>query len=81
MKKINHSVALLTGPTEDSWNISWRAGNMFLNLLCIDEAAAFDSPGVYFLKDSYENVEPDEPNKKKLRLEPGKRSRGKRILK
>ena len=71
-------MALLTGPTEEPWNLSWRAGNMFLNLSCIDEATAFDLAGVYFLKDSYE---PDEPNKKKLRLEPSKRFRGKGILK
>ena len=77
MTKINHSVVLLTGSTEDPSNISWRAGNMFMNLLCIDEAAAFDLPGIYHLKDSCAVVESDEPTKKKIRLESGRKSRGK----
>ena len=37
--------------TDVAWNISWKAGNMLLNRFCIDEDAAFESAGVYFLKD------------------------------
>ena len=81
MSKINHSVVLLTGSAEDPWNISWRAGNMFVNLLCIGEAAAFELPGIYHLKDPCANVEPDEPDRKKIRLEPVRENRGKRLLK
>ena len=54
---------------------------MFLNLLCIGEAAAFELPGIYHLKDPCANVEPDEPDRKKIRLEPVRENRGKRLLK
>ena len=50
MPKINHVVALLIEPSEGPWDISWKAGNMLLNLLCIDEDAAFESAGIYFLE-------------------------------
>ena len=45
------------GPKEGPWDISWRAGNMFLNRLCIDEDAAFETQGIYFIE-SFHNSEP-----------------------
>ena len=50
---IYHNVALLIEPTKSPWNISWRAGNMFLNRFHIDEDAAFESAGIYNLWDGY----------------------------
>ena len=59
MSKINHYIALMIDATDVAWNISWKAGNMLLNRFCIDEDAAFESAGVYFLKD-YINSEGQE---------------------
>ena len=39
-------------PSEDAHEISLKGGNMCLNRFCIDEDAAFESSGVYFLKKS-----------------------------
>ena len=36
--------------SEDAPNISLKGGHMFLNCFCIDEDAAFELSGVYFLK-------------------------------
>ena len=52
MTRINHYVALVMEPALDGSGISWKAGNMFLNRLCIDEEAAFETPGIFFLKSS-----------------------------
>ena len=52
MTKINHYVAFVMEPALDGSGISWKAGNMFLNRLCIDEEAAFETPGIFFLKSS-----------------------------
>ena len=52
MTKINHYVALVMEPALDGSAISWKAGNMFLNRLLIDEEAAFETPGIFFLKSS-----------------------------
>ena len=40
-------------PSSDAWNISLKGGNMFLNRFCIDEDAAFELSGVYFLTKSF----------------------------
>ena len=55
MTKTNHNLALLIQPTEDLWNISWRAGNMLLNRFHIDEDAAFESAGIYNLSSNGTN--------------------------
>ena len=46
------NIVLLMEPSDDAWNISLKAGNMYLNRFCIDEDAAFESIGVYYLKTS-----------------------------
>ena len=50
MPKIFQNVALLIESTQGAWDVSWKAGNMLLNRLCIDEDDAFESAGIYFLK-------------------------------
>ena len=80
MKKTNETIALLMGPKEGPWDISWRAGNMFLNRLCIDEDAAFETPGIYFIE-SFRNSEPMdndmayEPVRKRKRKPEGRAKR------
>ena len=37
-------------PSEDVSNISWRAINLYLNTICIDEDAGCELSGVYYLK-------------------------------
>ena len=37
-------------PSEDAWYTPLKAGNMVLNRFCIDEDAAFELSGVYYLK-------------------------------
>ena len=46
------NVVLLMEPSRYACNVSLKAGNMFLNRFCIDEEAAFESTGVYYLKPS-----------------------------
>ena len=36
-------------PSEDTSNISAKAGNLYLNRFCIDEDAACELSGVYYL--------------------------------
>ena len=37
-------------PPQIAWDISWKAGNTCLNRFCIDEDAAFELSGIYYLK-------------------------------
>ena len=37
-------------PSEDASNISFKAGKLYLNRFCIDEDAACELSGVYYLK-------------------------------
>ena len=39
-------------PSIDTWSICEKAENMILNRFCIDEAAAFEISGVYYLERS-----------------------------
>ena len=50
MSKAMQNVVLLMDPSIADWDVSSKAGNMYLNRLCIDEDAAFESMGVYYLK-------------------------------
>ena len=45
-----HNLVLFIEPSEDVSNISWRAGNLYLNQFCVDENAGFEISGVYYLK-------------------------------
>lgn len=37
-------------PQTEAWKTNWKAGNMLLNLFCIDEFACFELSQVYSLK-------------------------------
>ena len=47
-----HNVILLMEPSRDPWNISIKAGYLFLNRFCIEEDLAVEISGVYFLQKS-----------------------------
>ena len=44
------NVVLLIDPLLQAYDVSTKAGNMYLNRLCIDEEAAFETTGVYSLQ-------------------------------
>ena len=46
-------------PPEEKYDISLKGGNMILNRFCIDEDAAFELSGVYYLKKSSYTIEYD----------------------
>ena len=50
MPKIKQNLVLLVEPPEGEYDISLKAGNMYLNRFCIDEDASFELSGVYNLK-------------------------------
>ena len=56
-------------PSEDASNISFKAGKLYLNRFCIDEEAACEVSGVYYLKS-------EEP----LRITLKQKAEGKAIL-
>ena len=37
-------------PSDDTSDVSLKAGKMYLNRFCVDEDAAFESNGVYYLE-------------------------------
>ena len=45
------NVVVLINSIEEAYDISLKAVNMYLNRLCIDEEAVFESTGVYFLRE------------------------------
>ena len=45
------NVVVLINSIEEAYDISIKAVNMYLNRICIDEEAAFESTGIYFLKE------------------------------
>ena len=50
-------------PSEDASNISLKAAKLYLNRFCIDEGAACELSGVYYLKS-------EEPLRITLKLKP-----------
>ena len=44
------NIIVLMEPSDDTWNIASKGGNMYLNRFCIDEDATFESSGVYNLQ-------------------------------
>ena len=50
--KIMQKVVTFLESSPDDWIVSLKAGNMSFNRFCIDEDAAFESAGVYYLKES-----------------------------
>ena len=47
------NLVIFMEPSERTWNTSSKAGNMTLNRFCIDEDAAFELSGVYYLKQTW----------------------------
>ena len=43
---------MLMEPSKDAENVSWKGGKLFFNRFCIDEDAACELSGVYYLKES-----------------------------
>ena len=56
MPKVMQNLVLLMDPSVAAYDISLKAGNMFLNRFCIDEDAAFESSGVYNLFQNGKNT-------------------------
>ena len=52
MSKLMQNLVVFMEPSEDSSNVSLKAGNLYLNRFCIDEAAAFELSGVHYLQKS-----------------------------
>ena len=50
LKNVKQNVVLLMEPCDSAADVSLKAGNMLLNRFCIDEDAAFESTGVYYLE-------------------------------
>ena len=58
MPKVMQNLVFLMEPPEDEFTISLKAGNMYLNRLCIDEDASFELSGVYdSKKPSYKSID------------------------
>ena len=51
LKNVKQNVVLMMEPCDLAADVSLKAGNMLLNRFCIDEDAAFESTGVYYLKE------------------------------
>ena len=62
MPKAMQNVVLLIDPPYRAYDISLKAGNMYLNRLCIDEDAAFESSGVNYLSKYTNSAEKGQRN-------------------
>ena len=64
------NIILLMDPSKTEWNISLKGGNLAINRFTIDEDAAFELSGIYYLK-QYFNEMADQHNRnyKELKLE------------
>ena len=47
-----HNIVALLEPSDYKWNNNLKAGKMSLNRFVIDEDAAYELSGVYYLKES-----------------------------
>ena len=52
MTKRKQNLIFLFEPLTNKWDITIKAGKMYLNRFCIDEEAAFECSGVCYLKKS-----------------------------
>ena len=50
MPQKRQNLVFLMEPSEDAWHINLNSGHMCLNRFCIDEDAAFELSGVYYLE-------------------------------
>ena len=49
-KSYKQNLVVFTEPSEDASNISAKAGKLYFNRFCINEDAACELSGVYYLK-------------------------------
>ena len=49
------NIIVLIEPSEQSYNTNWKIANLYLNRFTIDEDAAFELLGVYYLKKCHED--------------------------
>ena len=56
MSKVIQNIVLLMEPSDFAYDISLKAGKMFLNRFCIDEDAAFETTGVYYLFKTFDSL-------------------------
>jgi len=56
MSKIMQNLLVFMEPSEDAWKTSLKGGYMILNRFCIDEDAAFELSGVYYLEKSRQDI-------------------------
>ena len=69
MPKIIHNIVALMEPSDDNWNTSLKAGKMCLNRFFIDEDAAFELSGVYYLGKSPSGADSDYKTPEKFRFD------------
>ena len=76
MSEIMQNLIVLMEPSEDGHDVSLKTGNMILNRFCIDEDAAFELSGVYYLETPSREMMEFE-SLKSLKLEEKRRVKGK----
>ena len=59
------NLVVLMKPSQEAYRTPLKAGNMIFNRFCIDEDAAFELSGVYYLKKSSLGAERKEKGKDK----------------
>ena len=65
------NVVVLMDSNSNTWDTSSKAVNMYLNRICIDEDAAFESTGVYFfneLEEIFLKKKIDQNNSKDMKM-------------
>ena len=56
MAKLFQNLVVLMEPSKDGYRNSLKGGNMCLNRFCIDEDAAFELSGVFYLEKSSDEI-------------------------
>ena len=56
MAKLFQNLVVLMEPSKEGYRNSLKGGNMFLNRFCIDENAAFEISGVFYLEKSSDEI-------------------------
>ena len=52
MTKIMQNLVIFMEPSKDTWQISLKGANMYMNRFLIDEDVAFEFSGVHYLAES-----------------------------
>ena len=67
------NLIVLMEPSKDAYDFSMRTGNMILNRFCIDEDAAFELSGVYYLETSSMEMMKNKQFKEKRKMKEEKK--------